>query len=142
MRLAVAALALSSSLPAALPAAPIDVFVRPRPLTQDELIMLRRPRNALQRAARAFVDLQAQQQRGPIARLQLPPLETGGSGRKWLPSGRIGLPPPAMSVGPTPYRPITASPMIVEMQNTMVSTGRGNEGMLVGLTIGLPWLLP
>jgi hypothetical protein len=102
---------------------------------------MRKSRGPLQAIARNFIELQGRQRRGPAARLIVPPLETG-PGRKWLPPGPVGLPPPGMAVGPTPFLPVSAAPVITETVNTILASGRGNEAMLEALTIGLGWRIP
>jgi hypothetical protein len=119
----------------------VEARAQPRALSADDVLLMRKLQSPLDAFAWNFVELQNRQRRGPAARLIVPPLETG-PGRKWLPSGPVGLPPPGMAVGPTPFLPISAAPVITETVNTILASGRGNEAMLEALTIGFGWRIP
>ena len=125
-----------------LSATPRSARAQPRPLSASERALTIQPQGLGQTVIRGFLALQDRQRRGPAPHLNVPPVEAGGASRPWLPEVQITLLPSGMAIGPLPYRPIDAAPVIAESANTIVASARGNDGMLVALTIGLPWRAP
>jgi len=97
------------------------------------------PRNALDAALKALDQLATRQRFGPADLLQVPPRSPATAGISWLPSGRTGLPPQGMSVIPLPAARVSPALIPIETTSTMVADTRGNDAMLLGLQILLPW---
>ncbi len=119
-----------------------SAWAQPAPLSAADRAFLVKPRGAVQVLVRGFLDLQDSQRRGPSRLLTVPPVNTGNASRRWLPEVPLTLLPPGMAVGPVPFRAVGAAPAVAESANTMVASARGNDGMLMGLTVGLPWRIP
>lgn len=129
-RVAPPALALS-------PRASIPVLTSRMPTsTFDEQLA---SRNALGAAIRELNRLATRQRFGPTDLLEVPPRSPATAGISWLPGGRTGLPPRGMIVAPLPAAPVSAALIPIESTSTMVTDGRGNDAMLLGIQILLPW---
>ena len=66
------------------------------------------------------------------------PRVTDGTSLNWLPEIRVDTPPAGERVVPERHAAVSLQPMAMSTTQTEVASGRGNAGMVIGITFGLP----
>jgi hypothetical protein len=103
------------------------------------------PRTVVGWVARTVVQLAAAQRRAPVNTYLIPPSRApDGGSTPWLPNQRVGLPPRDTVVMPPPATVISITPMAIETRSRHVASAnaRGDDGMLMGLRLTFPWMIP
>lgn len=70
------------------------------------------------------------------------PFINDGADFDWMPDVRVILAPPGERVVARPWRWVGLRATPVTTTNYRVATGRGNDAMLLGFELTLPWMVP